>query len=389
MRVGIDARFYGGEQSKGLGRYTQKLIEYLSALDTQNEYCVFLQEEEFKNWKIKNKNFQPIEAPYRWYSLAEQIFMPFKIKQANVDFMHFPHFNVPLFYRGPFIVTIHDLIISRFPTERATTLGPWLYKIKQVAYHRVMKHAALDSQKIITVSEYSKKDIIDYFNLPEEKIAITKEGTDFKPVAEINEDEQKKVLAFYGIHKPFLLYVGNAYPHKNLEILLKVVKRLKREKRLDWKLVLVGKKDYFYNRLEQQAWAMDLDKDIIFPGFVKDKDLPYFYAKSIAYIFPSRYEGFGLPPLEAMAYGTPVLAAYSACLPEILEDAALYFDNEDVYGIIKQIKKVITDPKVKKVLITKGLKQIKKYRWEKTARQTLKIYEQTAARIIAQNQSST
>lgn len=385
MRIGIDARFYGGEQSKGLGRYTQKLVEYLAILDKQNEYCVFLQEEEFRNWQIKNKNFQPIEAPYRWYSLAEQILMPIKIRQAKVDFMHFPHFNVPLLYRGPFIVTIHDLIISRFPTERATTLGPWLYKIKQLAYHRVIRHAALRATNIITVSKYSKKDIMDYFALPEEKIAMTYEGTDFNPPMNLKEEEQKKALAKYGIHKPFLLYVGNAYPHKNLETLLQVVKTLKKKGRLPWKLVLVGKKDYFYKRLEQQAWTMDIDQEVIFPGFVADKDLPYFYAKAIAYVFPSRYEGFGLPPLEAMAYGTPVIASYSACLPEILGEAALYFDYEDIYGIIRQIEKVISNAVVRKTLITTGLKQIKKYSWEKTARQTLQIYEQTAKFIIAQN----
>jgi glycosyltransferase involved in cell wall biosynthesis len=378
MRIGIDARFYGGEQSKGLGRYTQKLIENLARLDKQNEYYIFLQEQEYKTWNINTDNFNRILAPYHWYSLTEQLFLPLKIKNVELDFMHFPHFNVPLFYNGPFIVTIHDLIISRFPTERATTLGPWLYKIKQVAYHRVIKHAAEAACKIITVSNYSKQDIVDYFKLPEQKIAVTYEAADLKEVKEVPEEEKKKVLSHYKINAPFILYVGNAYPHKNLEILLEVVKIMKKKKELNWKLILVGKKDYFYQRLEQLAWAMDVEKDVVFTGFVPDHDLPALYQEAIAYIFPSRYEGFGLPPLEAMSNGTPVLSSKQACLPEILGDAALYFEYQDVYGIINQIEKIIKNQNnIRRDLITRGLKKVREYSWERMARQTLRIYEQT------------
>jgi len=378
MRIGIDGRFYGGEQSKGLGRYTQKLIENLARLDKQNEYFIFLQEQEYKTWKINTDNFHRVLAPYHWYSITEQLFMPLKIKNAELDFVHFPHFNVPLFYNGPFIVTIHDLIISRFPTERATTLGPWLYKIKQLAYHRVIKHAAYAAKRIITVSDYSKQDIIDYFKLPEPKISVTYEAADFQEVKEVADEEKRKILQRYNIDTPFILYIGNAYPHKNLEILMKVIKVLKKKKQLDWKLVLVGKKDYFYQRLEQLAWAMDVEKEVIFTGFVPDHDLPALYQEALAYIFPSRYEGFGLPPLEAMSYGTPVLSSQQACLPEILGEAALYFDYQDVYGIIKQLEKITKNQNnIRRDLITKGLKKVREYSWERMARQTLRIYEQT------------
>ncbi len=381
MRIGIDARFYGGEQSKGLGRYTEKLIEHLLDIDSDNEYIIFLQEEEYSQWGKTSDNVTLVEAPYRWYSLAEQIFMPLKIRQAHVDFMHFPHFNVPLFYRGPFIVTIHDLIISRFPTERATTLGPLMYRFKQFAYNRVISHAAHHAQTIITVSEYSKKDIIDFFGIAEKKVQVTYEAVDGFGDKDVTQDQLDTTLRTYDITQPYLLYIGNAYPHKNLETLLYMMQQLKKSGDLWCKLVMVGKEDYFYLNLQQRAWALDVEDVVQFPGFVPDKDLPILYQGALAYLFPSKYEGFGLPPLEAMYYGTPVVSSNSSCLPEVLGEAALYFDFQDVSGIIEQILELRNDSKLHQELIEKGNTQVKKYSWRKMARATLKIYDSVFSQL--------
>ena len=154
------------------------------------------------------------------------------------------------------------------------------------------------------------------------------------------------------------------------------MKELKKKNELnDLQLVLVGKKDYFYKKIEEKIWSQDLEDDIILTGFVKDEDLPILYQNSLAYIFPSKYEGFGLPPLEAMTYNTPVLSAKSSCLPEILGDAVLYFDNNEVYGIINQVKKIQNNPNLRQDLIAKGQKQTEKYSWQKMAAETVKIYE--------------
>lgn len=372
MKIGIDARFFGGEQSKGLGRYTQKLVEYLAEIDHKNEYVVFLQKDGFDNWKIKNPKFKPVMADFPWYSVDEQLKMLGLIRRAGVDFMHFPHFNVPLLYRGPFVVTIHDLIITHFPTQRATTLAPWLYRLKQFGYQRVISHAAKDSEKIITVSNYSKQDLVKTFDLPPEKIEVTYEASEPPAPVGFDEEEAEKILREYNIGGPYLLYVGNAYPHKNLEILIEMMGKLKNG---DLQLVLVGKKDYFYHRVEELIWKRGLEDEVILTDFVPDKFLPLLYARSLAYIFPSKYEGFGLPPLEAMTYRAPVLSSRSSCLPEILGDAVLYFDNNNVYGIIEQVKKIQADPGLRESLIIKGQERLSRFSWKKMAEETVNIYE--------------
>lgn len=375
MRIGIDARFFGGEQSKGLGRYTQKLIEHIVHIDQTNQYVLFLQDAELVHWQQPPANVTVVRAPYHWYSFAEQIFMPWVIAKQKVDLMHFPHFNVPLLYRGPFIVTIHDLIISRFPTERATTLGPMKYKLKQLAYHLVIRHAARSARHIITVSEYSKRDLIDYFKLPPDRISVTYEAVDVFPRSWVSAEQFAVIQQRYKLPEAYLLYVGNAYPHKNLETLLLVMQTLKKAGALHHHLVCVGKADYFYLRLQQQAWALNVDDVVHFPGFIPDHDLAALYSGAFAFIFPSKYEGFGLPPLEAMLYDTPVLASNSSCLPEVLGQAALYFDYQDVSGIIHQLQRLETETSLRDQLITRGREQVKSYSWKRMTKETLALYE--------------
>jgi len=368
MKIGIDARFLG-PVSKGLGRYVERLVENLEKIDRENEYIIFLRKENWDYYTPKFSNFKKVLADYKWYSFKEQIMMPLVIWKEKVDLMHFPHFNIPIFCPIKFVATIHDLILLPFPTPRATTLGPIVYKIKYLAYKFVIWFAVWRARKILTVSEYTKKEIIKYFKIKEDKIEVACEACDGVEYGQLKIPE-KESLAKLGITKPFILYVGNAYPHKNLETLIEVFRDLA----IDCQLVFVGKEDYFYKRLKEMVCENEKEK-IIFTDFVSESVLADLYRGARLYVFPSLIEGFGLPGLEAMNYGLPVVASNSSCLEEIYEDAAIYFNPRDKDDIIKKIKLVYFDEELRKKLSEKGFLQIKKYSWETLAKKTLEIYK--------------
>ncbi len=373
MRIGIDARFFG-PLGKGLGRYTQKLVENLEKIDTENEYFVFLRKENWDQYQPAAGNFKKVLADIPWYSLREQIQMPRLLDKYRLDLAHFPHFNVPIRWKGNFVVTIHDLILLRYPTRRASTLSPLIYLLKKIAYWTVIKHAVKKSHKIIAVSEHTKKDILDHFGIEPGKISVTYESFDIGQKAA--EQSPEKVLAKYGIIKPYLLYVGNAYPHKNLERLVLVFRELVK-KHPHLQLVLAGREDYFYGRLKKFT-ADNWVKRVVFTDFVPDEDLGMLYREALLYVFPSLYEGFGLPPLEAMSRSVPVASSNASCIPEILGEAAVYFDPTAMAQMAEVIERAVTDIELRKNLMAAGEKQIKKYSWKKMAKETLEIYSSCA-----------
>jgi glycosyltransferase involved in cell wall biosynthesis len=371
MRIGIDARFYGS-LGKGLGRYTQKLIEYLEKIDNKNQYFIFMRKDNWEEYQPKRNNFTKIMTDIPWYSLREQIFFPKILNGHKLDLVHFPHFNVPYLYKGKFVVTIHDLILFRFPTKKATTLSPFLYFFKRLGYRAVINRAVGKAKAIIAVSNYTKKDILENFKIDPQKIFVTHEAADKKNhLPDMTHDE---ILKRYAIIKPYILYVGNAYPHKNLERLVTAFQEAVK-KHPGLHLVMVGKDDYFYQRLGKIVKNNNIS-NIIFTGEVEDKHLGLIYRESKLYVFPSLYEGFGLPPLEAMHMDIPVICSNSSCLPEILGNAAYYFDPRGTSEISDSIDKVITDTHLRQKLIENGQQQVRKYSWIDLAKKTLDIYQE-------------
>jgi glycosyltransferase involved in cell wall biosynthesis len=365
MRIVIDARMYGGF---GIGRYNRNLIANLQKIDSSNEYFILLRKEDFEKEKY-TKNFTKVLADFHWYGLAEQVKLPQLIKSLRPDLVHFPHFNIPILYNGPFVVTIHDLIHQHFQLDSATTHGKAVYYVKKKGYELSFSTALKKSKKIITVSDYVKSCLTKEWQVEESKIAKTYEGVDDSFIQNLNRINSKKTLDKFRITKPYLFYVGNAHPHKNVERLIEAFLEVKKA-HSDLQLVLSGKDDFFWERVERQY----KNEDIKFTGYVDDLELTSLYREASAYVIPSLEEGFGIPLLEAMICKTPVVCSNAASLPEVAGEAAVYFDPKNILDMAEKITNVLDDKRLSAELIRKGLNRVKDFSWEKCAQETLDIY---------------
>lgn len=366
MRIGIDARFYG-PVGKGLGRYTEKLIRHLEDIvPEKDEFFIFLRKGNFDEYVPKRKNFRKVLADYQWYSFREQTFFPSLLRKHHLDLVHFPHFNVPILYCRPFVVTIHDLILLRYPTVRNTTRSALTYWAKFLAYRIVIASAIRRARKILTVSRFTETDILRKYPGAAGRIEVAYEGCEIGPTDGFRGGNP----ASRGIMAPYFLYVGNAYPHKNLEAFVGLARQFP-----DIRFVLVGKEDFFYRRLRDTASQRGV-RNIVFVGFVPDAGLVPLYRGATGYVFPSLYEGFGLPPLEAMRLGTPVIASSRGSLPEVLGDAALFFDPEKEEELAACVDRLLSDDGLRRELSEKGIARAKRFGWEETARASLSVYRE-------------
>ncbi len=380
MNIGIDARMLGPKQG-GIGRYVEQLVKHFD-INTPHHgnptrLVVFLRKD---NWNLvpESSKIKKVLADIPWYGWREQVILSKIIKKEKIDLMHFPHWNIPIFYNKPFIVTIHDLLLLHYPTREASTLGPISYFFKNIIYRAVLNHAIKKSKHIITPSEFTKKDIIETFKISAEKIT----AIHLAPVPNLDlqtPNSEKNILNKYKIAKPYILYVGVAYPHKNLKGLIDAWKIFCDTHGDNYKLVMVGRNNYFYKKLKKYVYEMQEKntekQNVIFTGFVSDEELPTLYQNASLYVFPSFYEGFGLPPLEAMQYGVPVASSQAGSLPEVLGNAAYYFNPSDIHEITNAIWKVLTDEKLRQNLNKNCAQLIHNFSWKKTVKDTSDIYK--------------
>jgi len=373
-----------GIKHAGIGRYVQNLVEELLSVDKINEYVLFFNyssqsEVQISNLRNQNKNLKLkiVMADIPHYSLKEQILFPGIINKEHLDLMHFPHFNIPIFYHRKFVVTIHDLIKHFSKGKATTTKNELLYWLKYFGYKLVFNNAVRKAEKIIVPSFFVKDQLLKEYSIDVNKIAVTYEAADdkFKMHSEKIKVDDNAILEKYKIRKPYLLYLGSVYPHKNIERLIEAIKILNIEKNVDIKLVVSCARNVFWERLKEKINLLQAEDFVILAGFVSDEDLIYLFKYSKAFVFPTLSEGFGLPGLEAMMVSCPVICSDIPVLREIYKDGAYYFNPENVSDIANKINTFLKDDKLGKKLAARGNEIVKEYSWKKTAKATLEIYE--------------
>lgn len=368
MRIGIDARLYRASVA-GIGRYSQNLVKNLLEIDSKNQYCLILTpaDAEECNLEYPNLEIKIVNIPH--YSLSEQTKLPKILSAEKFDLMHFLNFNVPVRYQGKFVVTIHDLTLFFYPGRSRNN---FIYKS---AYRYIFGSSCRKASKIIAVSQSTKKDIEKVFRINSSKIEVVYEAADDRVFA---SPGQETITELKNNHKidadPVILYVGQWRPHKNLVGLIQAFDLLRQE--MPVKLAIVGKPDNSFPEVRQAIDKSPFSRDIMVLGFVSDEDLAAWYKIASVFVFPSFYEGFGLPGLEAMIAELPVVSSDRTSLPEIYGQAAVYFDPGIVEGMKEKIKQVLLDQSLQKKLVENGKKVLERYSWKKTAQETLSVYRQ-------------
>ena len=365
MKIGIDARMYGYAQT-GIGNYIRHLLKSIFELDKENNYVIFLLPEEFDNFELPNERIKKVKVSAKWYGWKEQFLFPFQLYKEKLDLMHFTHFNSPVLYFKKSIVTIHDVTPLHFPGHKMKSL------IRRIGFKIVFFSSVKKATRVIAVSESTKNDIVKYFKIKKNKIKVIYEGVDEQ--FGIVVDRHACPLQCQ-ITKPFIFYTGVWRNHKNLVGLIKAFGILRNKYKLDYQLVLGGKEDPYYPEVRKTWEKLNLEKDIIRTGFIDQKDLPLLYNSAKLFVIPSFYEGFGLIGLEAMACGTPVVSSNTTSLPEVLGNAAMYFNPHNPKEMAEKMKLVLTDEKLYNEMREKGFKQIRKYSWEKMGEETIGIYK--------------
>jgi len=358
-KIVIDAR----EWNTSTGRYISNLVLQLEELDQQHNYSVLLKPSDMDSWKPVNQKFQKVKSLYKEFSLGEQLGFKWQLETLKPDLVHFGMAQQPVRYRGKTITTIHDLTTARF---RNPSKNPLTFAFKQRIYIRVIKRVARRSVFVIVPSEFVKKDLAQFARINPEKIMVIYEAAEPIKEAAVPLDNIAS--------RQFLLYVGRPTPHKNLERLIEAF-RLIQAQHHDLILVLAGKKDANYRRIEKKVHKNSI-KNVIFTDFVSEGQLRWLYENCAAYVFPSLSEGFGLPGLEAMTHGAPVVSSKASCLPEIYGEAAHYFDPYNIQAMADALNAVLINTNLREDLIYKGHEQTAKYSWQRMAEQTLQIYQQ-------------
>ncbi|MBZ5559417.1 MAG: glycosyltransferase family 4 protein [Acidobacteriia bacterium] len=363
MRIGIDARKL---HDFGIGTYIRNLLRQLARLDRDTEFVVLCRPDD-REAMVLGENFRTVSESAGNYSVAEQLKIPLALKREGVTLFHAPHYVLPPLVGCRSVVTIHDCIHLMFPQYLPNRFA--------LAYARTsIALAARRATRIMTVSESSKRDILRLVDAPASKIDVIYNAYDERFGVEPREQDVLRVRERFQLHDPFVLYAGNVKPHKNLERLIDAFHRLRARGLDQVKLVLIGDDISKYAALRRAVHTHQLHQHVRFLGYMPEETLAALYRLAGVFVFPSLYEGFGLPPLEAMASGTPVVTSNVSSLPEVAGDAAVLVDPYDPDAIADGIQRVLTDETLRADLKRKGLARAKQFSWDQSVRRIREIY---------------
>jgi glycosyltransferase involved in cell wall biosynthesis len=369
VRIAIDARKL---RDYGIGTYVRNLLRHLSRIDQATEYVLLCREQDCGVAAELGENFRAVVETAPAYSLREQLAIPMDLRREGARLFHAPHYVLPPLTPCKSVVTIHDCIHLRFPQ--------YLPNRAAYAYARSsLWMAAHRANRVLTVSDASKRDILKYFHLPESKIDVIPNAIDERFGQAPADEEIARVRERYQLNDPFVLYAGNIKPHKNLERLIDAFHILRRHGFDQVKLLIIGDEISKYATLRRAVHRHKLHKHVRFFGFVPDQTLAILYRLAGVFVFPSLYEGFGLPPLEAMSSGTPVVTSNLSSLPEVVGDAALLIDPYDPQAIADAMRRVLTEPALRDDLRRRGFERVRHFSWERSVARVRQIYDEVLA----------
>ncbi len=369
MRIAIDGR-YLQDHFPGIARYTYNLVENLA--DMVDEEIILYHNPRLTNTRYDAGRFyRKGKIDLRTlnvatFSIWEQLSLPVTLHQDRVQVFHSPYYLKPYFQPGRSVVSIHDLISAVYPEHLPSRRSRALFEI-------ATRLALASAARIITLSESSKKDLVRIFGAKQEKVTVTYLAADAR-FCPRDREALAPVRERYGLPDRYILYVGINKPHKNLARLIEAFASLRRASAIS--LVIAGKEDRRHPQARAAAQRSSAADRIIFLEGFSDDDLPYIYNLAEAFVFPSLYEGFGLPPLEAMASGVPVISSNRSSLPEVVGNAALTVDPKDVTAMAEAMSGVLEDERLRDELRSRGIERATAFSWRETARQTLAVYQE-------------
>jgi len=361
MIIGVDANEANVPMKVGVSVYTLNLLRYFrKRADKNTQFKIFLRHKPSSDLPDANRYFsyEVISGIVFW----SQIFLPLHLySKRDVDIFFSPAHYAPRFCPVPTVITIHDLSYIYFPGD---FLKKDLYQLRNWTQYSIHK-----AKKIIAVSKTTKNDIMKAYQIPEERVEVVYNG--YEKELKIKNLESKIKI---DTKNPYILYVGTLQPRKNIVTLIQAFAKFK-DSYPEFKLIVAGKKGWLFESIFDFVSELGLNNDIYFSDYVTDQQLAFLYKNAFCFVLPSLYEGFGIPILEAMSFGCPVISSFASSLPEVGGDACLYFDPQGVDDLVEKIKQIKNDTKLRADLIQKGKKRVKEFSWEKCGEETLSIIQ--------------